>query len=65
MDLRKIKVSAADDFGLMTYDPGFSNTASCHSRITQIDGEKGYPQLPWVPDRAAGGDRAPTWRPPT
>ena len=40
MDLRKIKVST-DDFGLMTYDPGFTNTASCHSRITQVDGEKG------------------------
>jgi len=40
MDLRNIKVSP-DDFGLMTYDPGFSNTASCHSSITQIDGDKG------------------------
>jgi citrate synthase len=40
MDLRQIKV-AADDFGLMTYDPGFMNTASCKSRITFIDGEKG------------------------
>jgi citrate synthase len=40
MDLRQIKVSA-DDFGLMTYDPGFMNTASCKSRITFIDGDKG------------------------
>ena len=40
MDLRQIKVEA-DDFGLMTYDPGFVNTASCKSRITFIDGEKG------------------------
>jgi citrate synthase len=39
-DLRKIKVSA-DDFGLMTYDPAFMNTASCRSRITFIDGDKG------------------------
>ena len=39
-DLRKIKV-ADDDFGLMTYDPAFMNTASCHSRITFIDGDKG------------------------
>ena len=39
-DLRQIKVSA-DDFGLMTYDPGFMNTASCKSRITFIDGDKG------------------------
>ena len=40
MDLRQIKV-AADDFGLMTYDPAFMNTASCKSRITFIDGDKG------------------------
>jgi citrate synthase len=40
MDLRQIKV-ATDDFGLMTYDPGFMNTASCKSRITFIDGDKG------------------------
>jgi citrate synthase len=40
MDLRKIKVSA-DDFGLMTYDPAFQNTASCRSSITYIDGDKG------------------------
>ena len=40
MDLRQIKESD-DDFGLMTYDPGFANTACCQSRITYIDGEKG------------------------
>jgi citrate synthase len=40
MDLRKIKV-ADDDFGLMTYDPAFVNTAACRSRITFIDGDKG------------------------
>jgi len=40
MDLRKIKVDPAD-FGLMTYDPAFTNTASCRSAITEIDGEKG------------------------
>jgi len=40
MDLRQIKV-AEDDFGLMTYDPAFMNTASCQSRITFIDGDKG------------------------
>ncbi len=40
MDLRQIKVSE-DDFGLMTYDPAFMNTASCKSRITFIDGDKG------------------------
>jgi citrate synthase len=40
LDLRQIKVEA-DDFGLMTYDPAFTNTASCKSRITFIDGDKG------------------------
>src|SRR6202795_3964717 len=40
LDLRKIKV-ADEDFGLMTYDPAFMNTASCKSRITFIDGDKG------------------------
>jgi len=40
MDLRKIKTSP-DDFGLMTYDPAFMNTASCRSAITYIDGDKG------------------------
>ncbi|HUI74720.1 MAG TPA: citrate synthase [Candidatus Acidoferrum sp.] len=40
MDLRQIK-TATDDFGLMTYDPAFMNTASCQSAITFIDGEKG------------------------
>src|SRR5438445_3943420 len=40
MDLRQIKV-ADDDFGLMTYDPAFMNTAACRSAITYIDGDKG------------------------
>jgi citrate synthase len=40
MELRKIKV-AEDDFGLMTYDPAFMNTASCKSRVTFIDGDRG------------------------
>ncbi|MEX1244840.1 MAG: citrate synthase [Thermoanaerobaculia bacterium] len=40
MDLRQIK-TGPDDFGLMSYDPAFLNTASCTSRITYIDGEKG------------------------
>ena len=39
-DLRQIK-SNEDDFGLMSYDPGFDNTASCKSAITELDGEKG------------------------
>ncbi len=40
MDLRQIKVNE-DDFGLMAYDPAFTNTASCRSAITYIDGEAG------------------------
>jgi citrate synthase len=39
-DLRAIKTSP-DDFGLMSYDPAFLNTASCRSAITFIDGDKG------------------------
>src|SRR5215208_6258941 len=38
--LRDIKVSE-DDFGLMTYDPAFMNTAACRSAITYLDGERG------------------------
>ena len=40
MDLRQIK-AAPDDFGMMTYDPAFMNTANCRSAITYIDGDKG------------------------
>src|ERR1022692_4166561 len=40
MDLRKIKTDP-EDFGLMTYDPAFMNTACCKSNITFIDGDKG------------------------
>ena len=48
MDLRQIKVHAAD-FGMISYDPAFNNTASCISKITYIDGDvgilryRGYP----------------------
>jgi citrate synthase len=40
MDLRQIR-TGPDDFGLMTYDPAFMNTANCRSAITFIDGDKG------------------------
>ncbi len=40
MDFRQIKVSE-DDFGLMTYDPAFTNTAACRSEITFVDGDNG------------------------
>jgi citrate synthase len=40
MNLRQIK-TGPEDFGLMTYDPAFMNTASCRSSITYIDGDRG------------------------
>ncbi len=40
MDLRQI-TTGPDDFGIMTYDPGYTNTAHCKSRITYIDGDRG------------------------
>src|SRR5277367_4672869 len=43
MDLRQFKTDP-EDFGLMTYDPAFTNTASCRSAITYIDGDKGILQ---------------------
>src|SRR6185295_2623608 len=48
MAMRQIKVSP-DDFGLMSYDPGFMNTAACKSRITFIDGDKGILQYRGYP----------------
>jgi citrate synthase len=46
--LRQIKVNAAD-FGMMTYDPAFMNTASCKSAITYIDGDAGILQYRGIP----------------
>ena len=40
LDLRQIRVEDSD-FGIMSYDPAFTNTASCTSRVTFIDGDKG------------------------
>ena len=40
LDLRQIKVDP-EEFGTMTYDPGYGNTAACKSDITYIDGDKG------------------------
>ena len=63
MDLRKIK-TGPEDFGLMTYDPAFMNTASCRSAITYIDGDRGilryrgYPIEVWP-------STAPFWKSPT
>ncbi len=43
MDLRQIKTDD-EDFGLMAYDPAYTNTASCRSAITYIDGDAGILQ---------------------
>src|ERR1700747_2068813 len=43
LDLRQIKAQP-DEFGLMSYDPAFMNTAACRSAITYIDGEAGVLQ---------------------
>ncbi len=48
IDLRQIKTDD-DDFGLMTYDPAFTNTASCRSSITFIDGDKGILRYRGIP----------------
>ena len=48
MDLRQIKTSP-EDFGMITYDPAFMNTASCESRITFIDGDRGILQYRGYP----------------
>jgi citrate synthase len=48
LDLRQIK-KGPEDFGLMTYDPGYMNTASCRSRITFIDGDRGILQYRGYP----------------
>jgi citrate synthase len=48
LDLRQIKTSE-DDFGLMAYDPGYANVASCRSSITYLDGEKGILQYRGYP----------------
>jgi citrate synthase len=42
-ELRQFKTDP-EDFGLMTYDPAYTNTASCRSAITFIDGDKGILQ---------------------
>jgi citrate synthase len=48
VDLRQIKTSP-DDFGLMTYDPAFMNTAACHSAVTYLDGDNGILQYRGYP----------------
>ena len=61
IDLRQIKASE-DDFGLLSYDPAFLNTASCRSAITFIDGDKGILRYRGYPiEELAGDARSWTW----
>jgi citrate synthase len=48
MDLRQIKTSD-EDFGLMAYDPGYANVASCRSAVTYLDGDRGILQYRGYP----------------
>ena len=48
MDFRQIKVSK-DDFGLMTHDPGLSNTSHCRSSVSYIGGEEGTLEYRGIP----------------
>jgi citrate synthase len=48
LDFRQIKTSE-DDFGLMVYDPGYANVASCRSAITYLDGDAGVLQYRGYP----------------
>ncbi len=45
IDIRKLRATT----GLVTYDPGYGNTASCESAITYIDGEKGVLRYRGIP----------------
>jgi len=53
IDLRQIKVKP-DDFGMMSYDPAFSNTALCQSKITYIGRRQRHPAIPRIFHRGAG-----------
>jgi citrate synthase len=55
MDLRQIKVND-DDFGMMSYDPAFKNTASTKSNITFIDGDKGILRYRGYPIQELAGN---------
>ncbi len=59
-DLKNIKVSD-EDFGLMSFDPAFLNSASCKSAITFIDGERGILRYRGTPS-SNSPSRATTWR---
>jgi len=60
MDFREIKVSD-DDFGIMTYDPGLSNTVHCRSSICYIGGEEGVLEYRGIPIEQLC-EHSNTWR---
>ena len=64
MDLRQIKVKE-DDFGMMGYDPAFTNTANCRSAITYIDGEALASSSTAASRSSSSARRAPTSKSPT
>jgi len=45
--------SDANDFGMMSYDPAFNNTASCISRVSYIDGDKGILRYRGYPSKSS------------
>ena len=63
MDLRQIR-TGPDDFGLLSYDPAFTNTASTVSRITEIDGDRASSATAAIPSRSSPSGPT-TWRWPT
>src|SRR5512132_2579303 len=56
-ELRKIKATP-DDFGLVSYDPGFLNTAACRSAITYIDGDRGILRYRGYPIEEIAGKKS-------
>ena len=56
-ELRKIK-AGPDDFGLVSYDPGFLNTAACRSAITYIDGDRGILRYRGYPIEEIAGKKS-------
>jgi citrate synthase len=48
LDLRQVKLDE-EDFGLMSYDPGYANVAACKSAITYLDGDRGILQYRGYP----------------
>ena len=61
MDLRQIK-AGPEDFGLMTYDPAFMNTASCQSAITTRSSGRRLHPIPSARSRCPRPGSSMRWR---